>query len=81
MSQVTTLTDHNGTRLIIEKRPPDIRIIIELPQGMAYLFFAKNEDMPELINTLCAYYDDPDGGESKEKDAGIMQLGGVTNAN
>lgn len=68
MSQITTLTDHNGTRLIIEKRPPDVRVIIELPGGMAYLFFAKNEDMPELINTFRAYYDDPDNEGNSNAD-------------
>lgn len=60
MAQVTTLTDHNGTRLTIEKRPLDVLVKIELRDGNQSLFYAKNEDMPELINTFCAYYDDPD---------------------
>lgn len=66
MSKVTTLTDHNGTRLTIEKRPLDVLITIELRGGSQGLFYAKNADMPELINTFCAYYDDPDTGSTNE---------------
>ena len=57
MPQVTTLTDQNGTRLTIEKRPLDVLITIELRGGSQGLFYAKPEDMPELIDTFCAYYD------------------------
>ena len=66
MEKVTTLTDHTGTRLTIEKRPLDVLITIELRGGSQGLFYAKQEDMPELINTFCAYYDDPDLPGSKD---------------
>ena len=61
--KVTTLTDQNGTRLTIEKRPLDVLITIELRSGSQGLFYAKQEDMPELINTFCAYYDDPESND------------------
>ena len=65
MPKITTLVDANGTRLTIEKRPLDVLIAIELKSGSQGLFYAKNGDMPELINTFCAYYDDPDAEGSK----------------
>jgi len=60
MPKITTLTDANGTRLTVEKRPLDVLITIELKGGSQGLFYATNDDMPELINTFCAYYLDPE---------------------
>lgn len=64
MPKITTLTDQNETRLTVEKRPLDVLITIELRGGSQGLFYATQEDITELINTFCAYYDESLDGDT-----------------